>query len=265
MGRCPWRPNTPPLLVKDPDQWGSEAILRGCAGDTADSVVPSVAMPSSTLCFLLVDDHALFRAGLGMMLGENWPMAQLAHAATWDEALVSLKAQCPDLILLDVHLPDAHSVARLAELREAAPGCPVLMLSSDVARDQVDQARVAGAAGFLPKSAPAAQVKAAVAACLRGDQAYDALPYDVLLAADHAMGAGAVTQVSESLRPALTPRQLAILRYLGSRTPNKAIARQMEMSELAVRAEVSWLTECLQATSRQQAFDEAVARGLLVP
>lgn len=222
-------------------------------------------MPSSTLCFLLVDDHALFRAGLGMMLGEHWPHAQLAHAATWDEAMSSLAVQRPDLVLLDVHLPDAHSVARLAELRAAAPGCPVLVLSSDVARDQVDQARAAGAAGFLPKSAPASQVKAAVAACLRGDQAYDALPYDVLLAPEPASGVALASHLSERLPPVLTPRQLTILRYLGTRTPNKAIARQLDMSELAVRAEVSWLTECLQATSRQQAFDEAVARGLLLP
>lgn len=238
---------------------------EACGGDTAHTVVPSVAMPLSEPCFLLVDDHALFRTGLGMMLIEHWTQAQLVHASTWGEALVSVQVQRPDLILLDVRLPDAHSVDKLAELQEAAPGCPVLMLSSDIAREHVDQARAAGAAGFLPKSASAARVKAAVAACLRGEQAYDGLPYDVLLAPDHALSAGAVTQVSERLPPMLTPRQLTILRYLGTRTPNKAIARQMEMSEMAVRAEVSWLTECLQATSRQQAFDEAVARGLLVP
>lgn len=132
-------------------------------------------------------------------------------------------------------------------------------------RDQVDQARAAGASGFLPKSAPAEQVKAAVAACLRGAQAYDALPYDVLQPPAHPSVVAESVQMCERLPTVLTPRQLSILRYLGTRTPNKAIARQLDMSELAVRAEVSWLTECLQATSRQQAFDEAVARGLLHP
>lgn len=85
-------------------------------------------MSSLKPCFLLVDDHALFRAGLGMMLSEHWPEARLANAATWYEAMACLRTQRPDLILLDVHLPDAHSVARLAELREAAPDCPVLLL-----------------------------------------------------------------------------------------------------------------------------------------
>jgi DNA-binding NarL/FixJ family response regulator len=62
-----------------------------------------------------------------------------------------------------------------------------------------------------------------------------------------------------------TPRQRAILSYLGRGTPNKAIARQMGLSENEVRAEVSFLTERLNATSRQQAYAEAVARGWVAP
>lgn len=64
---------------------------------------------------------------------------------------------------------------------------------------------------------------------------------------------------------AFTDLQLALLRHLGKGTPNKAIARQMGMSESAVRAEVSWITEWLQATSRREAYERALERGLISP
>ena len=64
---------------------------------------------------------------------------------------------------------------------------------------------------------------------------------------------------------ALSARQLAILSYLGRGTPNKAIARQLGLSENEVRAEVSGLTERLNATSRQEAYTEALARGWVTP
>jgi two-component system nitrate/nitrite response regulator NarL len=212
-------------------------------------------------CFLLVDDHALFRAGLGLMLLEHWPGASLLTASHWREALAQLQSHRPDLILLDVHLPDAHSVGHLSELRGLAPDCPVLLLSSDVAHDQVELARRAGAAGFLPKSATTQQVQASVQACLRGEQAYALLPYETLSRPFDRAPLG----VADGAGLAFNPSQLQILRYLGKRTPNKAMAQHMGMSENAIRAEVSWLTECLQATSRQEAYEAAVARGLLPP
>ena len=70
---------------------------------------------------------------------------------------------------------------------------------------------------------------------------------------------------AEEAGVAFSDLQLALLRHLGKGTPNKAIARQMGMSESAVRAEVSWITEWLQATSRREAYDRAVERGLIVP
>ncbi len=212
-------------------------------------------------CFLLVDDHALFRAGLGLMLLEHWPEASLLMASQWREALTQLQSHRPDLILLDVHLPDAHSVGHLSELMALAPDCPVLLLSSDVAHEQVELARQAGAAGFLPKSATTQQVHASVQACLRGEQAFASLPYEALSRPPER----APQCVADGAGHAFNARQLQILRYLGTRTPNKAMAQHMGTSESAIRAEVSWLTECLQASSRHEAYEAAVARGLLPP
>ncbi|MBT9609287.1 MAG: response regulator transcription factor [Aquabacterium sp.] len=221
--------------------------------------------------FLLVDDHALFRMGLSLMLTERWPHAMLTQAGTWAQALAHLQAQAADLVLLDIHLPDGHGLDDLAVLRELAPQARVLLMSSDADPAHIAQARDAGIDGFVPKSAQAADIVAAVQAILRGEQAYAALPYAALgglggmgSVTSEGLAPGGVLQVQEA-GVAFSDLQLALLRYLGKGTPNKAIARQMGMSESAVRAEVSWITEWLQATSRREAYERAVARGLIAP
>lgn len=245
--------------------------------------------------FLLVDDHALFRMGLSLMLTERWPHAMLTQAGTWAQALAHLEAQAADLVLLDIHLPDGHGLADLPVLRSLAPQARVLLMSSDVDPAHIAQAREAGVHGFVPKSAQAAEIMGAVHAILRGEQAYAALPYTSLSRAADASGAqrgagsapaawawsahacadpvrmgevpGAPTGVLQAQEAgvAFTDLQLALLRHLGKGTPNKAIARQMGMSESAVRAEVSWITEWLQATSRREAYERALERGLISP
>lgn len=222
----------------------------------------SVSPPS----FLLVDDHALFRTGLGLMLSQSWPQAHVVQAASWGEALLILARETPDLVLLDVHLPDGHGLADLATLQARAPHCAVMLMSAEVDAAQVQQARDAGAIGFLPKSASAGEVIEAVRSALAGQQAFAAVPYSALggRAAAAAMPDRSTWKVTDA-GPNLSERQLDILRYLGRATPNKAIARQMGMSEADVRAEVSWLTERLGASSREQAYAEALARGLVAP
>jgi len=108
--------------------------------------------------FLLVDDHALFRMGLSLMLTERWPQAMLTQASTWSQALAHLQAQAVDLVLLDIHLPDGHGLSDLPLLRALAPQARVLLMSSDIEPAQVAQARADGVDGFVPKSAQAAEI-----------------------------------------------------------------------------------------------------------
>jgi two-component system nitrate/nitrite response regulator NarL len=223
-------------------------------------------MSVSPPTFLLVDDHALFRTGLGLMLSQSWPQARVLQAASWGEALLTVKREGPDLVLLDVHLPDGHGLADLSTLQACAPDCAVMLMSADADAAQVQRARASGAIGFLPKSASAGAVIEAVRSALAGQPAFAAVPYSVLggHASAVALQDRSTWRVSES-GPNLSERQLDILRYLGRATPNKAIARQMGMSEADVRAEVSWLTERLGASSREQAYAEALALGLVQP
>lgn len=213
-------------------------------------------MSVSHPCFLLVDDHALFRTGLALMLPQSWPDARVLQAASWGEALLTLQRNKPDLILLDVHLPDGHGLADLAALKVHAPACPVLLMSAEVDAAQVQQAREAGACGFLSKAVSAADVMSAVRRSLAGELAFATVPYEAWATPAEPV----VVRAGESA-PRLTARQMDILQYLGRGTPNKAIARHLGMSEADVRAEVSWLTESLGASSREEAYASALARG----
>ncbi len=218
--------------------------------------------------FLLVDDHALFRMGLGLMLAERWPQALLTQAGTWAQALDHLRRQPVDLVMLDVHLPDGHGLSDLPALKAAAPQARVLGMSGEVTADLVARAREAGAEGFIPKSAQAEDILTAVQTLLRGETSFAAVPYAALSGLQGGQRGQRLPEPALQAHeggPAFTELQLQILRYLGRGTPNKAIARQLGMSESAVRAEVSWITEWLQATSRQEAHERAVARGLLPP
>ena len=218
-------------------------------------------MNPSAPCFLLVDDHALFRTGLGMMLAEHWPQAVLRHAGDWAQALSNAGevSPAPDLVLLDIQLPDGHGLDNLAQLQTLLPGCPILLMSAQVDTARLAQAQQRGAAGLVAKVASAREIVAAVRAALVGVSTFalsTPLPRPEPIRVQ-----GEADVSDEVVTDGLTSRQRAILSYLGRGTPNRAIARQLGVSENEVRAEVSSLTERLNATSRQQAYAEAVARG----
>jgi DNA-binding NarL/FixJ family response regulator len=206
---------------------------------------------------LLVDDHALFRTGLGMMLREAFPGATLLEAPSLAAAMEVAPEPCLDLVLLDVFLPDANGLSLIPVLHERFGPVPVLMVSGSDEASQIAQAKERGAVGYLSKSASGAQIVSTLRECLAGGQAF---PY-----AGQAPATVATVLLARQDGVQPSERQLAILLLLGQGVPNKAIARQVGLSENDVRAEVSWLTEMLDATSRQQAYEVAVQRGWLAP
>ncbi len=230
-------------------------------------------MPETCPVFLLVDDHALYRTGLVMALGQAWPQAQAQQAGSLAEAWQRVQALLapPELVLLDVRLPDGDGLVALQDWTRRLPGVPVVLMSSEVDAAMLSAAREAGAAGFVHKSAPPADIVASLRAALQGQAAFGTLPYDVLSPRGlPAGGVGAGVPSAHLLRDASapyqpSPLQARILRHLARGTPNKAIARQVGLSEMQVRAEVSWLTEVLGASSREEAFQRARDLGWVSP
>lgn len=211
--------------------------------------------------FVLVDDHALFRMGLGQMLAAHWPAVRFHEAVSWAGALAQLKAlwagDRPDALLLDVGLPDADALPLLGQIHELAPGLPVLVMSADSRPERVAQARDAGVKGWVSKSAQPDVIISAVTTVMAGGRCFPGIAYDATPSPSARAGAAEPE--------ALSDLQRQILQMLGHDMPNKAIARQLGLSETEVRVQVSWLTEMLQASSRREAYAHAVERGVLAP
>ena len=229
-------------------------------------------MPAAPPTFLIVDDHALYRAGLVMMLAQTWPQAQVLQAVSLADGLqlaTALPAP-PTLVLLDVHLPDGNALDAMGTWASALPGVPVVLISSELSAGLLQRAREAGVAGFVHKAAAPVDIVASLRSALAGEPGFGTLPYALLSpppepSAVAPLAVQEAEQDAETRPPSPTPLQLRILPHLGRGEPNKSIARQLGLGEMQVRAEVSWLTEMLDASSREEAYRKALALGWVTP
>jgi DNA-binding NarL/FixJ family response regulator len=210
---------------------------------------------------LLVDDHTLFREGLAMLMARDFPMLQLSEAGSLAEALVHLQGEArAELVLLDLALPDSQGLDGLARVRELAPEAKVLVLSADESSGTVIAAIDGGAAGFIPKTASASALCAALQVVLAGGVS---LPPSVVSTGTRAGGALPSQQATDAL--GLSPRQLEVLALLIDGRPNKLICRQLDLSESTVKTHLAAIFRKLDVNTRTQAVVAAARLGLRLP
>jgi DNA-binding NarL/FixJ family response regulator len=166
---------------------------------------------------LLVDDHQLVRDGLHSRLGETPGIEVVGEAGTGAEALALAARLQPDLVLLDIGLPDMSGLDVAAQLAEVAPGTRALMLSMYDNREYVLSALRAGAAGYVLKDAASKEIIAAIRAVAAG-ASYCSASLTTALA----------TGGSEP--PLLTEREREILILVAKGNSNKRIAQQLDVS-----------------------------------
>jgi len=194
---------------------------------------------------LLVDDHALFRAGLRLLVSAHERVGAILEAGSLAEA-APLVAQA-DLALVDVQMPGLNGVDGLALLRARSPSLRVLMLSAQADPAMVETARARGAHGFLPKSAASIEILDAIVRVLDGGTAFP----------------GATAGDAHGEAGEFTPRQLEVLALLCEGRSNKLIARALGLSENTVRVHVSAILRALGAVNRAEAGAAARRRGLV--
>jgi DNA-binding NarL/FixJ family response regulator len=200
---------------------------------------------------LLVDDHALFREGLALLLSGAFEGIECLQASSIAEAL-KMAALHPDLalVLLDLGLPDNAGLSGLTRLRQALPGPALIVLSADDAAQTVLDCIDAGAQGFIPKTAQPGLMSAALAHVLAGG-IYLPLPLGTtqpMRAADDALG--------------LSKRQLDVLRLLIQGRSNKLIGRELALSESTVKTHLAAVFRKLEVNSRTQAVVKVAGLGL---
>lgn len=198
---------------------------------------------------LLVDDHAIFRDALSLLMELRHPEAQLCTAGTLAEAAECLaRDPAPSLVLLDLSLPDSRGVDTLRRLREAAPLARIIVLSADDRPETVLAALDAGAAGFIPKTAKAEVLGGALRTVLAGGVF---------------VPEGLAAPAEAPAEPPLTTRQMEVFRGLVDGKSNKAIARELELSDSTVKTHVQAIYERLGITTRAQAVLVAARMGWL--
>jgi DNA-binding NarL/FixJ family response regulator len=212
---------------------------------------------------LLVDDHALLRDGLALMMEQEFPALKLLQAGNLAEARSAVRDH-PDirLVLLDLGLPDGHGIDALPMLREEAPGATLVVLSADDSPDTVIAAINAGAAGFIPKTANSGAMVDALRIVLSGGVH---VPASLLDAQGSQRLANAAASAARPLSPSdlgLSPRQAEVLRLLIDGKRNKQISRQLDMSESTVKTHLEAIFRKLEVNTRTQAVVAAARLGL---
>jgi DNA-binding NarL/FixJ family response regulator len=217
-------------------------------------------MPSRAMKMLLVDDHALFREGLKLLLRSLGGELEIDEAGDCPQALERMSGQAYDLVLLDMNLPGRGGLDALTALREAAPSTPVVVLSGEEDPHLVRGAIDRGAMGFIPKSSTPEILIPALKLALAGG-VY--LPPAVLdTRADAPQSAPAQSKPQETSPAGLTQRQMDVLRCVVQGKPNKVIARELDISEGTVKAHLSSVLHALGARNRTEAVYAAARLGL---
>lgn len=194
---------------------------------------------------LLIDDHALFRAGLRMLLATIDRDIVILEAATTSEALALAEAH-PDLrlCLLDLSLKNEHGLRALNRIREAAPEAAIVIVSGSEEISTVHACIDAGAMSYIPKSVTPEMLTEALRQVLAGTIF---LPPEVSGDAD----------VDEAARPVLTARQRDVLRALSRGLPTKSISRELSLSEHTVKEHITTIFRILGARNRTEAVIKA--------
>ncbi len=192
---------------------------------------------------LVCDDHALFREGLELVLGQLGPGAELTSVGDAESALERVAADdALDLVLLDLQLPGMDGFAALSALRRNHPSVPVVVLSASESPADVRGALERGASGFIPKSTRGSVLLSALRLVLAGSTYVPPLM----------MGAAAAKPAGE-LRAALTGRQLEVLRLLARGLTNREIADVLKIAEGTVKTHILHIYETLDVTNRTEA------------
>lgn len=205
---------------------------------------------------VVVDDHHLFRAGVKAELAPHHEI--VGEAAAPAEALAVIALAKPDVVLLDVHLPDGGGVAVLEALPRDDSAPKVLALSvSDAAEDVVPMIR-AGALGYVTKTIDTSELLDAIKTVAAGEACFSPRLAAFVL---QAFSAPAPAQKNEL--ETLTPREREVLHHLARGYAYKRIAQRLGISDRTVETHVGNVLRKLQLSSRHEVSHWAVSRGLV--
>ncbi|MFL0810847.1 MAG: response regulator transcription factor [Agarilytica sp.] len=208
---------------------------------------------------LIVDDHQLVSEGLASLMKSLDENANVKCIQSAKNIVSDVDAFQPDLILLDLHMPDTCGFDILAELSEKFSATPVVIVSGSQDAQDMQRAISSGAMGFIPKTASHEITHHALSIVMSGG-VY--VPPEMLTLGNNTQ-ANKEKSATVSLGENLTPRQIEVLRLLTEGKVNKEIARELDCAETTVKAHITAIFRELKARNRTEAVMNAQRAGLI--
>jgi DNA-binding NarL/FixJ family response regulator len=239
-------------------------------GDPAMSTDPgaasgSVDSPASDpIRALIVDDHALFRRGLEMVLAAEDDIELVGEASDGAEAVQKAGEALPDVVLMDIRMPKSSGIEACRAMKAVAPSSKIVMLTISDEEEDLFEAIRAGASGYLLKDIPLDEVADVVRAVHGGQSLINPSMAAKLLTEFATLNKRDQEERAEQVpAPKLTDREMQVLKLVAKGMNNRDIAKELFISENTVKNHVRNILEKLQIHSRMEAVMIAVREKLI--
>jgi len=211
---------------------------------------------------MVVDDHALFRRGLEMVLGNEADIELVGEASDGAEAIERAQEVMPDIVLMDVRMPKRSGIEATTQIKDLMPHVKILMLTiSDEEADLYDAIK-AGASGYLLKEIPIEEVADAIRSVWAGQSRISPSMASKLLT-EFAAISKASAERPQMPTPRLTDREMEVLKLVAQGMNNRDIAKQLFISENTVKNHIRNILEKLHLHSRMEAVVYAVREKMI--
>jgi DNA-binding NarL/FixJ family response regulator len=205
-------------------------------------------MGEERISILCVDDHPVFRGGIRYLIESRSDMVLVGLASTGAEGITLARQLMPDVILMDLRLPDMSGIAATTSIREHRPDATILMLTTFEGDVEVQRALAAGARAYVLKSSSPEELVNAIRQVHAGKKY---LPSELVI------------ELAQHVGEAVTAREVSILKLVAAGNRNKDIARHLCIAEDTVKGHIKRIMEKLGARDRTQAVSIAVLRGII--
>jgi DNA-binding NarL/FixJ family response regulator len=205
-------------------------------------------MSGNRISILCVDDHPLFQAGIRYLIESRSDMELVGFASTGAEGIALAHQHMPDVILMDLRLPDMSGIAAIVSIREQRPGARILMLTTFEGDVEVQRALAAGAHAYMLKSSSPEELVSAIQHVHAGKKY---LPSQLAI------------ELAQHVGEVVTPREVSVLKLIAAGNRNQDIAEKLCIAEDTVKGHIKHIMDKLGARDRTQAVAIALQRGII--
>jgi DNA-binding NarL/FixJ family response regulator len=225
---------------------------------------PDVRRYTEPIRVMIVDDHALFRRGLEMVLTDEADIELVGEASDGAEAVANAAESLPDVVLMDIRMPRSSGIEACRAMKAAAPSAKIVMLTISDEEEDLFEAIKAGASGYLLKDIPLDEVAESVRAVHGGQSLINPSMASKLITEFATLAGSDGADRSEQVpAPKLTDREMEVLKLVAKGMNNRDIAKDLFISENTVKNHVRNILEKLQIHSRMEAVMIAVRDKLI--